>query len=259
MSKTTNTVKAGDLEVSWKEHGEGEPVVLIHGNWSTCSWWEPTLERVPAGLRAIAYDLRGRGQTRGPDSSYTIPSLAADLGAFADALGLQQFHVVGHSLGSAVAMEFAREQPERLRSLITVAPSWIDGMPRKFHSEVHQRALAADRDLLGRALAILAPARKPGPFWERLVDEGFQQRIEAALRNLDALVEWAPGDKLAGLGVRSVVLNGDQDVLLGNELPRRVASVLGARHEVLHGVGHCLIIEDPDRFCEALWRAIREG
>ena len=47
--------------------------------------------------------------------------------------------------------------------------------------------------------------------------------------------------------------------LLGNELPRRVASVLGAWHEVLHGVGHCLIIEDPDRFCEALWRAIREG
>lgn len=254
-----NTIEAGDLKVAWKERGEGEPVILIHGNWSTCSWWEPTLERVPSGLRAIAYDLRGRGQTQGPDSSYSIPSLAADLRVFVDALRLSKFHVVGHSLGSAIAMEFAREFPERLCSLVAVAPSWIDGMPMKFHSEVHQRALAADRDLLGRALAALAPARQPGPFWERLVDEGFQQRITAALRNLDALIEWAPGDALSHLGVPSVVLSGDQDILLGPELPYRVTSVLGAHHEVLSGVGHCLILEDPERFCEVLWRAIRQG
>lgn len=253
-----STVQAGDLEVFWVERGEGVPVVLIHGNWSTSSWWEPTLERVPPGLRTIAYDLRGRGQTRGPDSDYTIPSLAADLAAFADALKLDRFHVVGHSLGSAVAMEFALQQPARLRSLVAVAPAWIDGMPRRFHSPEHQRLLAADRALLGRALKVLAPACEPGPFWERIVDEGYQQRIEAALLNLDALIAWAPGDRLRTTGVPAVVLSGDRDVLLGPELPRRVAEALLARHEILEGVGHCPVIEDPERFATTLWRLLAE-
>jgi pimeloyl-ACP methyl ester carboxylesterase len=252
-------VKAGDLEVFRVERGEGEPVVFIHGNWSTCSWWEPTLERTPPGFRFLAYDLRGRGQTRGPDSDYTLPSLAADLRDLADALGLDRFHVVGHSLGSAVAMEFALQYPERLRSLVAVAPAWIDGMPRRFHSKEQQRALAADKNLLGRALALLAPAAERGPFWERLVEEGYQQRLEAALRNLDALIAWAPGDRLSGLTLPTAVVSGDRDVLLGSEIPTRVAAALRARHEVMEGVGHCPNIEDPPRFVALLGGLLRGG
>ncbi|MDW8249131.1 MAG: alpha/beta hydrolase, partial [Myxococcales bacterium] len=239
------TVKAGDQEVFWIEQGEGEPVVLIHGNWSTSSWWEPTLERAPSGFRWIAYDLRGRGKTKGPDSDYSLPSLAIDLRDLADALGIDRFHVVGHSLGSAIAMEFALQHPDRLFSLIAVAPAWIDGMPPRFHSEAQQRALAADRNLLSRALALLAPAAEHGSFWERLVEEGHRQRLQAALRNLDALTAWAPGDRLSTLRVPASVVSGDQDILLGPDLPRRVASILRARHEVIKGVGHCPNIEDP--------------
>jgi pimeloyl-ACP methyl ester carboxylesterase len=252
-------IQAGDLVVSWIERGEGEPVVLIHGNWSTSSWWEPTLERTPAGLRTIAYDLRGRGETRGPDSDYRIPSLAADLRAFADALELDRFHVVGHSLGSAVALEFALQWPERLRSLTAVAPAWIDGMPRRFHSPEQQRMLAESRDFLDKALGMLAPARQPGPFWDRLVDEGSRQRLEAALRNLDALIEWAPGDGLRRIQVPCAVFSGEKDILLGPELPRRVAEVLGARHETLGGVGHCMILENADLFTRALWGWLPRG
>ncbi len=100
-------VRARDLLVHYLERGTGEPAVLVHGNWATSSWWEPVLDRLPAAVRGIAPDLRGRGRTAGPDSDYSIPSLAGDLAAFADPLGLERFHLVGHSLGSAVAMELA--------------------------------------------------------------------------------------------------------------------------------------------------------
>jgi pimeloyl-ACP methyl ester carboxylesterase len=250
------TTKAGDLEVFFKESApDGAPVVMVHGNWGSASWWEPTLARVPAGLRGIAYDLRGRGQTKGPDSSYTIASLAEDLAAFARALDLPPMHLVGHSLGSAVAMQLALDRPELVRSLAVVAPAWVDGMPPLFHNATYQRTLT-DRDVLGRALRPLAPAVVIDGFWERLIDEGHRQRIEAAIANLDAVTVWAPGDRLAAIAAPSIVISGALDALTGPATAVRAATALGAEHVVLAGVGHCIPIEAPDAFTEVLWRFV---
>jgi pimeloyl-ACP methyl ester carboxylesterase len=252
-------ITAGDLEVFWKENApSGTPVVMIHGNWGTSSWWEPTLARVPAGLRGIAFDLRGRGRTRGPDSSYTIAALAEDLAGFARALGLPPMHVVGHSLGSAVAMQLALDHPALVRSLAVVAPAWVDGMPALFHNVAYQHTLR-DRDVLARALRPLAPAVTIDAFWERLVDEGHTQRVEAAIANLDAVTAWAPGDRLRSIALPKIVVSGALDVLTGPATAERAASALGAEHVVLRGVGHCIPIEAPDAFCETLWRFVRSA
>src|SRR6266478_1584848 len=76
---------------------------------------------------AYAMDLRGCGETAPPPSGaaeeYSIPRLASDLAAFADRLDLPAFHLVGHSLGGAVALEFALRRAERVRSLALVAPA----------------------------------------------------------------------------------------------------------------------------------------
>jgi pimeloyl-ACP methyl ester carboxylesterase len=74
------------------------------------------LARLPDGCRGIACDLCGRGRTTGPDSDYSMPSLAADLRAFIETLGLEAPHLVGHSLGSAVAMEYALQHPAQVCS-----------------------------------------------------------------------------------------------------------------------------------------------
>ena len=68
-------------------------------------------EPADQALRGIAYDVRGRGRTTGPDSDYSIPSLAADLGSFIDALGIAVPHLVGHSLGSAIVMRVRARSP----------------------------------------------------------------------------------------------------------------------------------------------------
>ncbi len=250
-------VRAGDLEVFWIERGAGAPVIFCHGNWSTSSWWEPALERLPTGVRGIAYDMRGRGRTVGPDSSYSIPSLAGDLVSFADALGLADFHLVGHSLGSAVAMQVALDCPGRPRSLTALSPAWIDGLPPVFDNAAHQRALSADPGILARALGPLAPACPRDAFWERLIAEGHGQRLEAALLNLDALRQWIPGDRLGTLKIPTTVISGALDILIGAETPRRVAAAMNASHVVLPSVGHCAQIEAPDAFAEALWRTIK--
>ncbi|MDQ4076012.1 MAG: alpha/beta hydrolase [Chloroflexota bacterium] len=242
------TVEADDLKVHYLEEGEGEPIVFVHGNWSTSSWWEPVLERLPEGYRGIAYDVRGRGRTEGPDSEYTMPELAADLAALADALDLDRFHLVGHSLGSAIAMQFALEYPDRVRSLTVIAPAWVDGMPDAYNVPAGQEAIKADKSLFEQALKPLAPTVEEGEFWRRLVDEGFEQRLTAALKNLDALSNWKPGDQLREIGAPTLVISGELDALTGAENAVRAIEALGAEHRVIDKVGHSPNIEAPEAF-----------
>jgi pimeloyl-ACP methyl ester carboxylesterase len=247
-----SSVRAGDLEVAYREAGSGTPALFVHGNWATSFWWEPVLAILPEGIRGIAYDLRGRGATRGPDSDYAIPSLAADLIAFADALSLGRFHLVGHSLGSAVAMEAALARPDRIRSLAVIAPAWVDGMPRAYHNPLAQRAIKDDIARFAHALQPLAPSAPADDFWRRLIEDGHEQRLEAALGNLDALVAWKPGDALAAIAAPKLVIAGALDQLTGGANAERAAAALGARLVVLDGVGHSPNIEAPHRLVAPL-------
>ncbi|NVB36630.1 alpha/beta hydrolase [Pseudenhygromyxa sp. WMMC2535] len=254
--------RAGDLEVFYRQwQGEGdEPLVLVHGNWSTHRWWIPTAEallKLEAGRarfgEILAIDMRGRGDTRGPDNDYTIPALAEDLRAFIAARELgPRLHLVGHSLGSAVAMQFALEHRERLASLCVVSPAWVDGMPEAWNRPELQRVTQDDIERFASVLAPMAPTAPRDAFWRELVETGHRQRWAATLHNLDALVNWKPGDALKQLTMARMVVEGEQDPLCGGETARRAAEALGARRVRMAGVGHSPNLEVPARFAALL-------
>ncbi len=246
------SVKANDLETFYLEQGTGTPVLHIHGNWATSSWWEPLLARLPAGRRALAPDLRGRGKTRGPDSDYSVSSLASDVLAFAGALGLDRFDLVGHSLGSCVAMEIGLTHPERLRSLVVVSPGWIDGMPASYAMPEHQQRLKDDPTFLNAALHAIVPVAEDD-FWKRLVREGGEQRIEAAMGLIPALMDWKPGDAVGRIDVPRVVIAGANDLFTGGPNAVRVAQALRCELVTMPGVSHGPMLEAPDAFAELVW------
>ena len=197
-------------------------------------------------LARIAYDLRGRGRTAGPDSDYSIPSLAADLRAFAAALGLDSMHLVGHSLGSTIVMQFALDHPARIRSLAVVAPGWVDGMPADAILEERQHALKANPALFGMALKAVAPSVPDDDYWKRLVAEGHTQRLTAALGAIGALAHWKPGGRLRSIPCPKLVIGGEQDFLVTRPFVERAAQALGADRVILPGIGHSPNIEAPD-------------
>ncbi len=241
-------IEAGRLRVNYIERGEGVPVLFVHGNWSTLLSWQPVIEMLPEGYRGIAYDVRGRGRTEGPDNDYTMPELAADLLLFADALRLDRFQLVGHSLGSAIAMQFALDHADRLYSLIVVAPAWVDGMPGAYNVPAAQEMLKNDKAVFSQAYKAMMPTLKDEAFFRELADEGHGQSLTATLRNLPALVDWHPGDALAGIGVPAIVISGELDVLTGGANAERAASALGTNHVAMAGVGHSPNIEAPEKF-----------
>jgi pimeloyl-ACP methyl ester carboxylesterase len=245
-------VDAGDLHVHFIEAGAGEPAIFLHGNWASCGWWGPCLARLPAGYRGLAPDLRGRGLTSGGPSDYALAALAADLLAFADALGLARFHLVGHSLGAGVALQAALDAPGRVATLAAIAPPWADGMPAELNMPDRQHLLKANRALFAQAIKAMAPTAPAGAGWSQLVDEGFAQRIEAAVGAVEALAAWRPGDTLAAIPAPKLVVGGALDPLVTPAVAARTAAALGVEAVILDGVGHSANLEAPDRLMKLL-------
>lgn len=250
-------VQAGDLQIHYLEKGSGTPIVFIHGNWAVAEWWEPVLARLPEGYRGIAYDMRGRGQTKGTGHGFTMPEMAADLLAFADALGLDKFHLVGHSLGTAVAMQFALEHGARLLSLTVLGPAWVDGMHPSLNAPEAQKYLKENKTFFVGSLKMMAPLAPEDELWTQLVEAGFRQTEDATLKNLPALLEWKPGDSLRAIAAPKLVISGEHDQLCGGETADRAAQALGTRHVVIPNVGHSPNLEAPDEFMRILMTHIQ--
>lgn len=119
------TVSAGGLEIGYKVHGVGPPLVMLHG--ATSTGREDFAAQVPAFSKAFRLylpDARGHGSTRWDAAGgFSYGQLVDDLLAFVDALGLDTFHLMGFSMGALTALGFATLHPDRLRTLVIVGVS----------------------------------------------------------------------------------------------------------------------------------------
>src|SRR2546430_190174 len=122
--------QSGFLEVLggrlyYETAGTGDAVVFIHGNVGDRRHWDRQFQALVNRFRVIRYDVRGYGL-----SSIVAQGLAyadhQDLAALFDHLGLTSAHVVGWSMGSGIAIDFALSHPGRLKSLVSVGP-WVAG------------------------------------------------------------------------------------------------------------------------------------
>lgn len=104
---------------------DGIPVLFIHGNVSSATFWEETMLALPAGYRGIAPDQRGYGgadPAKKIDATRGVRDLSDDAVALLDTLGIERAHVVGHSLGGSVVWQLMRDYPARLLTVTQVAP-----------------------------------------------------------------------------------------------------------------------------------------
>ncbi|WP_425860821.1 alpha/beta fold hydrolase [Arthrobacter sp. TWP1-1] len=116
----TRTIEVNGRQVRYRDEGEGVPVVLVHGiGRSLEDWIEQHELLADKGLRVLSVDLAGYGESEPLGEAYSLPELARFLEAFLDAVGVTEpAHLVGNSLGGAVAMQLAARSPERVRSLV---------------------------------------------------------------------------------------------------------------------------------------------
>jgi pimeloyl-ACP methyl ester carboxylesterase len=248
----------GELSLHYIEFGQTDEVVLfVHGNWCSSRCWLPTMARLPRRFRTIALDQRGFGYSSKPPGEYSIPQRAADLRGFADALGLDRFHLVGHSLGGAVAVQFALEHSDRLRTLFLLDSAPASGLPVSPAVRALQDRFAADRSLLEPALALALCLELRDPVFQVLLDDACAMARHSVQPNLDALANWCVLDELASLRVPTTLAWGDQDLVISREMCEELhRSIANSRLHIFEQIGHSPNLADPDGFTAVLLEAL---
>ena len=128
-----------------------DPVILLlHGLMSDATTWDRAIEPLAArGFRVLALDLIGHGESDKPPSGYSLTEFAAQIRAFLDALGIETAVIGGHSLGGAIAIQFAHDHPDRTAGLILVCSG---GLGRQVHPILRGATLPGARTLVRLAI-----------------------------------------------------------------------------------------------------------
>ncbi len=126
---------------------DGTPVLFIHGNASSATFWEESMLKLPAGFRGLALDLRGYGDTEDKliDATRGFGDWADDVFALLRALGIAHTHVVGHSLGGGLIFTLLANNPEPFLSATLVDP----GSPYGFGGTKDAQGTPCNADFAG--------------------------------------------------------------------------------------------------------------
>ena len=239
------------MELYAVEMGEGgRPIVLLHGFGGSAAAWRSLQPRLARSARTLAYDLPGHGRSREwPDAGPARTAVAAVLGDLSGR-GIESAHLVGHSMGGAIAAMAALVEPRRVASLTLLAPGG-------FGAQINARLLryfAAAREPEAIRIALENMYGWSSDVSEDEVNTLAAERAEAGAT--ETLVEMVghitrggrqgeiPRERLAGLAMPVSVLWGELD----NVLPVRQTRDLPGRFalHLLPDRGHMLIAEAPE-------------
>jgi pimeloyl-ACP methyl ester carboxylesterase len=263
-SHPAQTLRVGEVDVSYRAAGQGAALVLLHGIGSGSASWLHQIDALSARYRVIAWDAPGYGgSTPLPMAAPFAADYAARLLAFVDTFGLQRFVLVGHSLGALIAGAFAARHPQRLRGLLLGSPA---GGHARLAPEQRQAKLDArigPMQQLGpaglareRAANLLSDGASPAALalvrWNmaRLDPQGYAQ---AARMLAQGDLAGDLSNHVAGRGLPVQVIWGDQDRVTTPAACAAIAAACpDAGTQVLPGLGHAIYIEAPDTVSGAI-------
>lgn len=239
-------------EIAYLDAGEGDSVLLLHGLGASRDDWRRQVGEFSARYRVIAPDLRGFGHSERREP-FTIAQHARDMEALIAELDIAPAHVVGLSMGGAVAIELAVRKPALVASLVlaNTAPAFT-------LTSWQRRRMAWLRVLLALVLGVGGVARLfakrafPGRRHRR-VRRRFMQRASHTSRwvylaTLRALVRWNAEERLEALSMPVLVLGAEHDYTTSEEKRRWVARIPDARFVEIPRSRHHSQLDSPRRF-----------
>ena len=122
-------ISIGKETIAYLDEGEGEVVLMVHGNMSSSVHYEPLIERLKGGYRCVALDLRGFGDSSYNERFDTLEELADDVALFIDALELGPVYLVGWSNGGGVSLKLCAKYPEKIRKFFDIEGAGYKGYP----------------------------------------------------------------------------------------------------------------------------------
>ncbi|MBR2969174.1 MAG: alpha/beta hydrolase [Clostridia bacterium] len=122
-------INANGETLAYLDEGQGEVVVLIHGNMSSSVHYYPLISRIKGNFRCIAPDLRGFGDSTYNNRFSSLEELADDVNALMDALGIESAYIVGWSTGGGIGLKLAAKYPKKVKKYFSIEGAGYKGYP----------------------------------------------------------------------------------------------------------------------------------
>jgi 3-oxoadipate enol-lactonase len=255
-------------QLYYEIHGDGEPLLCVHGLACDTLAWLPQLAAFSGEFRTVIFDNRDVGQSSMADGDYEIADMARDALALADHTGLDSFHLLGISMGGAIAQEIAIQAPERIRTLTLAVTFPAGGRYAQRLGEVWgARVRQVSREQHVDELMLLNHSEefyeKPETVeWLRrmILENPHPQPPEAFGRQLAACGRHDTRDGLSGLKMPTHVIGSERDILVPLWKAQEIASLIpGAKLTVLPRAPHGASLERAEEFNAAALGFIREA
>lgn len=266
-ARETGFADVGNGTLYYERQGVGTPVLLLHGLNMDTRTWDGIFETIAQTHQAIRFDMRAFGRSEKIDTPFTVYD---DIRGLLDRLQLDSAFLVGHSLGGAMAVEFALVYPERVRGLFLTCSSMFGHPPCEVGKQTHARmvelfqsgdfeaALTYDlRNLLDGPLA--EEGRVQGPVRDLVatIRRDAFQKTDHGVR--PTFLDPAPITRLEEIRVPVVTQYGDLDWPNVKEVSDLIASrVPNAKQILMEGTAHNGCMERPEEFCKLVLAFLQE-
>jgi 3-oxoadipate enol-lactonase len=249
------------VNLAWESHGDGAPVLLVHGLGYTREGWGPQRELLAHRYRVLSYDNRGIGESEIPPGPYSVAQLAGDALQVLDEAGVGRAHVLGTSLGGMVAQLLAAEHPERVDRLVLAATT--PGGAGAFPLPQGTLALMAEAPTLPPDVALrrfVENALAPGsPFVDEVLAYRRQHPPDPGgwAAQAAAGATWDADGRLQRIAAPTLVVAGTADAVVDPRNAQLLADAIrAARLELIEGAGHLLFWERAEEFASLVERFI---
>jgi pimeloyl-ACP methyl ester carboxylesterase len=247
--------QVGSLTIHYQTAGSGTPLVLLHGLGSSSRSWRQQLDGLKEHYQVIAWDAPGYGKSSDPDPEFrTFAELADMLKGFLDSLGFRRIFLLGHSMGSTLAIQFCTMYPQYVEALI-LASSTRGG---KAHPETNERKLKNRLHMIENLPPTeLARQRTPqmlSPFasaeLRHEVESIMAEVRPAGYRSVAySLYHADQTPLLSAITVPTLVICGEEDVITPVAESRIVREgIAGAELVLIPRAGHLCYLEQPQLF-----------
>ncbi len=243
---------AASAKTKVNRSGKRKSLVLVHGYLGGSPQWTAQCERFSSEFTIITPDLPGFGLNAHLESPQTITGFARYVLDELDKQGIDQFHLLGHSMGGMIAQEIVKLAPSRVEKLILYGTGPVGIMPGRFETIEESRNRVEIDGVISTSRRIAAKwfvGGETSKCFESCADIAVMASLQAAQAGLTAMETWSGVEALANIKTPVLVLWGDRDQSYHWPLPQKLwQEIPNASLSVVAGCSHAVHLEKPDLF-----------
>ncbi len=226
---------ANDVELHYQIHGEGTPLILLHGGLGHSGNWSAQLPVLSKQYKVITVDSRGHGRSTMTERQISYALMASDVVALMDYLQIERAHIVGWSDGGNIGLYLSIHYPERLLKVVAAGANYS---PSGLRSDVGESEIAAS--YIGNAMTDYQALSPEPANW----DAFFENMSQMWAKEPDFTLE-----QMGSITVPVLLLDGENDEAIYTEHTMEMASLIPTAELIfVPGTGHFGMVEKPAEF-----------